>query len=173
MRRFVVLFALQVLLWALIGELNHALSSLHVYVFGGGLYVSYLALTQPLRPGLAVSLLGGLVCDAHAPVAFGTHLLLFAAAHLTVFRLRDRIPREDNLAAILVVLFTNFGMFLLLSFSQLHHAPLPAVTWPRLIADLVGSQILVVLVTPWFFALQARAVALADTLAALRAGRLG
>lgn len=173
MRRPVVLFATLVLLWTLVSELNHVLSSLHLWIFAGGLYVSYLALTQPLRPGLTVTLLAGLMCDAQAPVAFGTHLLLFAAAHAALFRLRDRIPREDNLAATLVALFANFALFLLLAFTQMPAVPAPAAISPRLIADLICSQVFVALATPWFFALQARAVALADTVAALRTDRSG
>lgn len=169
MRRSAVLFASLLLLWALVAELNHALSPLHVWIFAGGLYVGQVALRQSQRSGLALALLAGGVCDASTPVAFGTHALLFAAAQLVLFRLRDRIPREDALAATLVALFTNFALFLLLAFTQGHLAP--AGAWPRLLADLVCSQIFVALVTPWFFALQARAVALADTVAALRAGR--
>jgi cell shape-determining protein MreD len=169
MRRTLVLFATLLLLWALLAELNHALSPLHVWVFAGGLYVGHAALHQSQRGGLALALLAGCLCDAATPVAFGTHALLFTAAQLVVFRLRDRIPRQDNVAATLVALFTNFALYLLLAFTQGHQAP--AGAWPRLLADLVCSQVFVALVTPWFFALQARAVALADAFADLRAGR--
>jgi hypothetical protein len=173
MRRPLILFATLLLLWAIIAELNHALSGLHLYVFAGGLFVGYAALTQPMQSGLAATLLAALVCDANTPVAFGTHVILFAAAHLTVFRIRDRVPREDNIAAILLVLFTNFALFLLFSFTQIHAAAAPAAVWPRLIADLVCSQVFVALVTPWFFALQARALAWVEILIELRARRAG
>lgn len=173
MRRPLIQFACLLLLWAIVAELNHALSSLHAYVFAGGLFVSYAALTQPLRSGLAATLLAALVCDANTPVAFGTHVLLFAAAHLTVFRIRDRVPREDNIAAIILVLFTNFALFLLFSFTQIHASAAPAAVWPRLIADLVCSQVFVALVTPWFFALQAGALAWVETFLELRARRAG
>jgi rod shape-determining protein MreD len=173
MRRVLILFATLLVLWALVAELNHALSSLHMYLFAGGLFVSYAALHQPMREGLTATLLAALVCDANTPVAFGTHVLLFAAAHLTVFRLRDRIPREDNIAATILVLFTNFALFLLFSFTQVHSAAAPAAIWPRLIADLVGSQIFVALVTPWFFALQGRTLALVETMLEMRARRAG
>lgn len=173
MRRPLTLFATLVLLWAIIAELNHALSSLHLYVFAGGLFVGYAALMQPMRSGLIATLLAALVCDANTPVAFGTHVILFAAAHLTVFRIRDRVPREDNIAAIILVLFTNFAMFLLFSFTQIHASAAPAAVWPRLIADLVCSQVFIALVTPWFFALQARSLAWIETLIELRARRAG
>lgn len=161
MRRTAILFATALLLWTVVSQVNHALASLRVYVFAGGLYVAFAALTQPRRSGLAASLLAGLVCDATTPVAFGTHLLLFAAAHLTVFHIRDRVPRNDNIGAVTVVLLTNLALFLVFSFGQIHDSPAPAAVWPRLIADLVCSQVFLVLITPWFFALQSCALALA------------
>lgn len=164
MRRTLVLFATLLLLWALVAQVNHALSGLRVYLFAGSLFVAYAALTQPLRAGLAASLLAGLVCDANAPVAYGTHLVLFAAAHLLVFHVRDRVPRDDAIAAVLVALFANLGLFLVFSFTQLHGAPSPAAVWPRLLADLVCSQFFLALATPWFFALQQRALQLARVL---------
>lgn len=161
MRRTLVLFATLLLLWAMVAVLNDALSGLRVHVFAGGLFVAYAALHQPRRAGLAAVMLAGLVCDANAPIAFGTHLLLFAAAHVTLHHLRERLPREDNVAATVVVLFTNLTLFLVFSFSQIHASPAPAAIWPRLIADLLWSQVFLALVTPWFFALQAGSLALA------------
>ena len=161
MRRTLVLFASLLLLWAMVAVLNDALSEHRMYVFAGGLFVVYAALYQPRRAGLTAVMLAGLVCDAHAPIIFGTHLLLFAAGHLTLFHLRERIPRGDNVAAIVVVLFTNLTLFLVFSFTQIHASPAPAAIWPRLLADLVWSQVFLTLVTPWFIALQAAGMALA------------
>jgi rod shape-determining protein MreD len=140
---------------------NDLLASLRVYVFAGALFVVFAALTQPRRTGLIAVMLGGLICDANTPVIFGTHMLLFATAHFTLFHIRERVPREDNLSAIVVVLLTNLALFLVFSFIQLRDSPMAAAVWPRLIADLVCSQVFLVLVTPWFFALQAGALALA------------
>lgn len=161
MRRTIALSASLLLLWALVTQVNDALSGHRVYLFVGALFVAFSALTQPRRSGLAASMLGGLICDASTPVIFGTHMLLFVAAHLVLFHVRDRVTRDDNVAAIVVVLLTNLALFLVFSFSQLHGTPPPAAAWPRLIADLLCSQLFVVLVTPWFFALQAGALALA------------
>jgi rod shape-determining protein MreD len=161
MRRTLILLASLVLLWAMVAVLNDALSGHRMYVFAGGLFVAYAALHQPRRAGLTAVMLAGLVCDAHAPITFGTHLLLFAAGHLTLFHLRERVPRDDNIAAVVVVLFTNLTLFLVFSFSQIHASPAPAAVWPRLLSDLLWSQIFLTLVTPWFFALQAGGMALA------------
>lgn len=161
MLRILALFIPLVLLWAIVGEVNHALSGLRVYLFCGALFVAFAALLQPRRRGLAAVLLAGLMCDAATPVAFGTHLLLFAAGHAVVFRLRERLPREDTITQIIVVLLLNLALFLAFSFTQIHRSPAPASVWPRLIADLLCSQVFLTLITPWFFALQARMLALA------------
>lgn len=161
MRRTFVLFTTLVILWAGVTQMNHALTGVRVYLFTGALFVAFASLTQPRRSGLAAALLGGFICDANTPVTFGTHTLLFAAAHLTLFHIRERVPRNDNVSAIIVVLLTNLALFLVFSFSQIHDSPAPAAVWPRLIADLVCSQVFLGVITPWFFALQARSLVLA------------
>ena len=110
----------------------------------------------PLRDGIAAVMLAGLVCDASAPVRVGTHLLLFAAAHAVVFNIRDRLPRDETVARVIVALLLNLGLFLALSFALIGRGPAPGAVWPRLILDLVCSQVFIALVAPWFFALQAR-----------------
>lgn len=161
MRVFLVLVGCVYLLWALVSQLNHTLSGLRITLFAGGLFVAYAAVSQPLRLGLAVSLIGGLWCDANAPVWFGTHGLLFVLAHATLFHVRDRVPREDAAGAIVLVLLCNLALFLVFSFTQISASPAPGTAWPRLLFDLFCSQVFLALVTPWFFALQKRALALA------------
>ena len=87
-----------------------------------------------------------------------THLVLFVAAFAIVSHLRDRLPREDTVARVIVALLTNLALFLIFSFTQIGGSPSPAAAWPRLIADLVCSQIALALIAPWFFALQHRAL---------------
>jgi rod shape-determining protein MreD len=149
------------LLWALVAQANHELSGLRVYVFVGGLYVTYASLMLPWRAGLASIVLGALLCDASTPVAFGTHVILFAAAFAVLSHLRDRLPREDTVARVVIALLANLALFLLFSFTQIGGSPSPAAAWPRLIADLIASQIALALIAPWFFALQHRALLLA------------
>lgn len=149
------------LLWTVVAQANHALTGLRLYLFAGSLFVTFAALKLPLRPGLAASLLGGLICDASSPVTFGTHFLLFALAHAVIFHLRGRIPRDDTVARLIVLLLANLALFLLFSFIQISRSPAPAAAWPRLIADLAASQVFLTLVAPWFFALQHRSLVLA------------
>ena len=167
MRRLVTLSFTLLLLWAVVAEVNHFLSDARVYVFAGALFVVFAALTQPLRSGIFASCIGGLICDANAPVTFGLHLLLFAVAHATLFHLRDRVPRDDNIAAIIVALLTNLALFLVFSFTQFHRSPVAAGVGARLLIDLVCSQIFVALITPWFFALQARSIDISGQLTAV------
>lgn len=161
MRRTLVVCATLLLLWTLASQLNHLLSGWRVHVFVGALYIVHAALMLPRRTGLISSTFAGLVCDATTPVVFGTHLLLFVAAHATVVHLRDRLPREDTLGRVVITLLLNLGLFLVFSFTQIHHSPAPAAIWPRLLIDLLVSQVLLSLITPWFLALQARALVLA------------
>ena len=162
MRRLLILFAASLHLWTVVMLVNDALSSRQIYLFAGALFVTYAALSQPLRPGLFASLLAGLVCDAQAPVTFGTHLLLFAAAHLILFHVRERVPREDTISVVAVVLVVNLALFLVFSLTQIHAVPVASALWPRLVVDLICSQIFVGLITPWFFSLQSAALAMAQ-----------
>lgn len=161
MRRALVIAGALLLLWTVVAQANHSITGLHLYLFVGGLYVAFAALTQPLGPGLAASIMGGLWCDVTAPAGlFGTHALLFAAAHVSVFHVRDRIPRDETASRVVVALLTNLALFLVFSFSQVHLSPAPAEVWPRLLTDLVVSQLALSLLAPWFFALQARVLVL-------------
>lgn len=161
MRRTLVTFVTLLLLWVIVAQVNHLLAPAHVYLFAGGLFVAYAALQLPLRDGLAAVLLAGLLCDAGTPVRFGTHLLLFAAAHAILFNIRDRLPRDETVARVIVALLLNLALFLALSFALVGRIPAPGAVWPRLILDLVCSQVFIALVAPWFFALQARLLVLA------------
>jgi cell shape-determining protein MreD len=160
-RRILVLFGTLLLLWAIVAQFNHALTAVRVHVFVGALFVGPQALLQRMRTGLPVSLLGGLLFDATTPVVFGTHMVLFAAAHAAVHHMRDRLPRDDAAGRIVMLLLVNLGLFLVFSFTQIHRSPAPAAIWPRLLVDLLCSQIFLSLITPWFFALQQRALVLA------------
>lgn len=160
MRRSLALFLPLLLLWFLVTEVNHAVTGLRIYIFFGSLFITFAALMRPLRAGIAAAIFGGLICDANSPVPFGTHVLLFTAADVIIFNIRDRVPRDDTVARIFVALLANLALFLVFSFAQIGQSPAPAAAWTRLIADLVCSQIFLALIAPWFFALQTRALAL-------------
>jgi rod shape-determining protein MreD len=106
--------------------------------------------------------MGGMLCDASTPVAFGMHTLLFTAAHVFLFNVRDRVPRDETVGRVVIVLLTNLALFLVFSFIQITQFAAPATAWPRIIFDLVCSQVFLALISPWFFALQTRALGFVD-----------
>jgi len=161
MRGAVALFLTLYVLRALVAEANSALSGMHIWLFAGGLFVAYSALAMPFREGFAASVLGGLLCDAVTPVAFGTHAALFGAAHAVVYNARERLQRDETPVRVLVALLLNVALFIALTVVRLlmtHGAP---VAWPRILSDLVWSQLVLLLIAPWFFALQVRTLELA------------
>jgi len=157
--RPLVIFATLLVLWLILSELNHAVAPMHIYFWVGALFVTFAAIALPLRPGLIATILGGLLCDGTTAVPFGLHTLLFAAAHVVLFNLRDRVPREETAGRVLIALFANLALFLAFSFLQLSRWKSPGDVWPRLLFDLLCSQVLLVLIAPWFFALQSRSLA--------------
>lgn len=161
MRRALVIFVTLVLLWAVVAELNHALSPRHVYLWIGGLFMTYSALTLSFRAGLVGTLCAGMLCDASAPIPFGTHALLFAAAHVIIFNIRDRVPRDETVARVIIALLTNLVLFLVFSLFLITRFPSASTAWPRLGLDLLCSQLAIILIAPWFFALQSGALEVA------------
>ena len=161
MRGAVALFLTLCLLRGIVAEANSALSGMHIWLFAGGLFVTYAALKVSYRTGFVVTALGGLLCDAVAPVAFGTHAALFAAAHAIVYNARERLQREETSVRIAVTLLVNLGLFLALTFARMRLAHGIAAAWPRLLSDLAWSELAVLVAAPWFFALQLRTLELA------------
>lgn len=162
MRRTLILFLTQLLLWTVLAQINHALTGVRVYLFTGSLFITFIALTQPTRPGLACALLGGVLCDANAPASlFGLHTLLYVGGFLLIHHVRDRVPRDDTVGRIVVALLVNLALFLALSLLQIGRSPAPAAVWPRLLVDLFCSQIFLGLIARWFFSLQTQSLILA------------
>ena len=160
-RTAIVIFLAILLLWALVLQLNHFLAVWRVYLFVGGLLVTYAALRLSLRTGLLVTAGTGLVVEAGTGLTPGTQLVLLCAAHALIYHVRDRVPRDQTVTRVLIALLANLALFLLLSILLVGQGPAPAAVWPRLIFDLVCSQVFVALVAPWFFAFQERALELA------------
>ena len=161
MRRLLTLFGCALILWAIVSQLNHSLTPWRIHLFVGGLFVAMAALTQPLTAGILCSAGIGLVFDANAPVAFGTHLVLFCLAHVLVYRVRERVPRNDTVSRVTVAVLANLGVFLVFSFLQVLRTPGVSGIWPRALVDLLFSQVALTVIAPWYFALQARSLALA------------
>jgi len=174
MRRFdprwlIVLLANLLLGW-LTGLANNTLGgfsflwidymSVHLYL--GGLLVTYAALRLDPRSGLIATGFTALLADALAPVPFGTSLILYLLVHATVLYGRHRFPREGAVFAIVVALLANLFLFIALSFLLVGAGPRPATAWLRIFADLFFSQVAILVIAPWFIALQDQAMELAE-----------
>lgn len=159
MRRFLTLFVCNAVLWAIVTQFNHMLTGVRIHLFVGALFVTYAALTQPLGVGLWVSLLSGLVFDANTPVGFGTHMVLFGATHVVVFRVRERVARNETISRIVVAVLANLGLFLAFGLTRIGDLPVPSILWPRFFIELACSQVFLAFVAIWFFAFQTHALA--------------
>jgi cell shape-determining protein MreD len=158
MPAILVLAASALLLGFITGELNHGLAAWQLHLFAGGLAVTFAGLHFRRGAGLAVALLAGLAADAVSPVAFGTQAVLFGAAFLFVHQVRDRIPGDLVWPRLIVALIANLGIFLALSVLRTRFFPAAGPAWGRLFWDLACSQLLIILIGPWFLELQARAL---------------
>ena len=156
-----IIFGCCVVLWVCISQLNHYLAFAHISVFTGGLLVTFAALRLDFRAGWWSSLLIGLLIDASTSVSFGFHGLLFVATHVGVFNLRGRFPREETTFGVAVALLANLTLFVVITLSLLHRSPTPLDMLPRLALDLLASEVVVLLLAPWFFALQEHILELA------------
>jgi rod shape-determining protein MreD len=155
-RQWLLTFLSLLLLWAIVTQVNHYLAVWHLHLFAGALYVTFAALRLPARGGLLISALAGLICDANTAVPFGTHLILFTVAHALISKAHHRIPSEHPGTQLVIALITNFGLYAALASVMIVGTPLLGKMWPRMILDLLLSQLFLVLVGPWFFALQSR-----------------
>lgn len=167
--RWLIIFATTLLLWSLVGQVNHYLAPMGAFLSVGGLLVAFAALRLNLRNGLIATIMIALAVDAVEPVPtigrhllYGPHLLLFTAAHALIFSLRTRFPREETVFGVVTALLANLGLSLGISFiyaGPAAHFASGAFSF-RLLADLGWSELFILAVAPWFFALQRRALEL-------------
>ena len=166
--RWLVVFLANLLLWSLLGIANHYLSrfsflwidycSFHLSI--GGLFVVYPALRLSSKHGWITIALTGLMMDALQPVPFGTNMILLGLVYATLLYGRQRFPREGSIFGIVVALFSNLFLIICLSFMLIGASPRPAEAWMRVFGDLIASQLTILLITPWFLALQDRSMEL-------------
>ena len=160
--RWLIVTLANVLLWWLTGLANHYVAGFAVHFYLGGLLIAYAALRLDPKSGLIVTVLTGLMVDALEPVPFGTSLVLYSLVHVTVLYGRQRFPREGAIFGIVVALLANLFLFIALSFLLVGANPRPGNAWLRIFADLFFSQVAIMLVAPWFIALQDRAMERAE-----------
>jgi len=160
--RWLVVLLANLLLWWLVGTANNYLSSfsflwldycsVHLYV--SGLFVVFSALRLSSKQGWIAVLLTGLMTDAVEPVPFGTSMFLLGLVYATLLYGRRRFPREGSIFGIVLALFANLFLMIALSFLLVGANPSPGEAWLRIFVDLLASQLVILLITPWFLALQ-------------------
>lgn len=160
--RWLIVTLANLLLWWLTGLLNHYIAGLSVHLYLGGLLVAYGALRLDPRSGFTATFFTALFVDSLEPVPFGTSLFLFSLVHGVVLFGRHRFPREGTIFAIVVALLLNLFLVIALSFLLVGAGPRPAAAWMRIFGDLLFSQLALVIVGPWFIALQNRTMELAE-----------
>ncbi len=160
--RWLIVTLANLLLGWLTGLANHYAADFAVHFYLGGLLIAYAALRLDPKQGLIATVLTGLMVDVLEPVPFGTSLLLYSMVHVTVLYGRQRFPREGAVFGIVVALLANLFLFIALSFLLVGANPRPASAWLRIFADLFFSQGAILLVAPWFLALQDGAMELAE-----------
>ncbi len=114
----------------------------------------------PFRAGLSVDSPRWTAVRCQHPRQVSAHILSCSRrAFAVITHLRDRLPRGRHRGACHhrparePRALSDF-----LVHPNLGGSPSPAAAWPRLIADLVCSQVFLALIAPWFFALQHRAL---------------
>lgn len=160
LRQSAVLLLGSFVLWVLVMQANHALAPWQVRLWLGGLLLAPAALAADYRAGAAAMFLIGLAIDATAPVWFGTHAFVLLAGHATLYSVRGRFARDETTPRILAALLANLATIivfaLLVGFSR---PDAPMSNAGRLLVDLISSQLVLAVITPWYFAFQERLLA--------------
>jgi len=160
--RWLIILLANLLLWWLVALANNYLANWSVHLYLGGLVVVFSALRLDPRHGLAATLLTGLCYDALEPVPFGASMILLGLVHATLVYGRQRFPREGAVFGIVVALLANLFLIIALSFLLIGASPRPGDAWLRIFVDLLASQLVILVVTPWFLELQNQALAWAQ-----------
>jgi rod shape-determining protein MreD len=151
-RWLLVLLANLLLIW-LAGLANHHLAPYALSIYVCGLFVPYAALKLDYRHGFLATALSGLAFDALTPAPFGAHLVLLGFVHAVLLYGRRRFPRDEPIFATVVALLANLFLILALTTLVIGENPRPAGAWLRVFVDLIVSQLVIALVTPWFMGL--------------------
>lgn len=171
MRRVAVIFLTHLMLWALVGGLNHALAGWQVRLFAGGLFVTFPALCMGRFEGLLCSMLAGLLFDAAAPLPFGQTAVLFGVAHCLMLWLRPRLSVDEPLMQGFVAALAGTVLYMAKLATLSGGMPVVPRLWLRFGTELGASALLAAIAAPWFFSLQDRALLLLTREGRRRAAR--
>lgn len=139
------------------GQINHHLAHTPliggtVYLFTVGLPVAFAALRLSLGQGLATTLATTLLAEAGLPLGHGVIILPAVACICLTHALRVNFNRLNPSSAIVVTLAIN--LVLMVGITLATRVSTPADYWGRMAADILLSQVVVALLTGWFFSAQ-------------------
>ncbi len=157
--RWVLVLLANLLLILLAGEVNHYLSPLALHIYLGGLLLTFGMLRLQLRQGFLANGITALVLDALNPLDFGFTFLLIMTCHTAIFSIRGQFDRESLRSNLLIALALNLVLMIALGLASSGNATNTSVLWSRIVADSALSTVAVLLVGPWFFALQKSSLA--------------
>lgn len=158
--RWIIPFAANLLLFMIAGEANHYLAPHGLSIVIAGLALPMAGLRLSLRPGLLAMVLTGLALDSLGPTAFGASSALLVAGLLILHAIRHRLAREGATAHVIVALLTNLVIFVTQPMFSGGLSAYAASTVLRVLTDLVSSQLILIVLSLWFFSLQERALVL-------------
>ncbi len=161
-----------ILLWAITAQINHYLAVWHLNLFTGGLMISYAALRFRSRIIWRIALPLGLWIDAASAAPFGMHAALFLLAGIIIHKLRGRKPRTDAVFSVIVAVLANAALFIAVAAVFAIRGPVQTGIVFTLLLNFMLSSAFVLLVAPWYFALQTRALELAGIDAHMQLGQI-
>ncbi|MDX2187722.1 MAG: hypothetical protein SFV32_12370 [Opitutaceae bacterium] len=132
-------------------EINHAFASAALSVFTFGLPLAFAALRLDFTSGWRSVICLGLMADALAPVRFGLHALLYLVIFLLIFRVRQRVPREENLVGTVISILATVVVHAAFTLNYIWYGPTPGRLMSRVLMEAGLSSLLVALVAPWYF----------------------
>ncbi|HLS27854.1 MAG TPA: hypothetical protein VK041_04335 [Opitutales bacterium] len=157
--RWLLVLLANLLMIALVAEINHYLAIFSVHIFLGGLLLAFGVLRLRLRQGLIANGITALVLDSLNPLPFGQTFFLLLTCHTIVFSLRGHLPRENIRSGTLIAAGMNLAIFLTLTLLNIGGQLNNSSYWQRIFVDGTISTFALFLIAPWFLSLQKTALA--------------
>jgi len=157
--RWVMVLVANLCLIVLSAEVNHYLAPLALHVYPGGVLLVFGILHLRLRQGLMANGITALVLDAINPLTFGYTFLLMVTCHVVLYSVRGQFARDSVKSNFLVALGLNLVLIIAFGIAASGGVPDASAFWGKIITDSTISVAVILLVLPWFLALQKAALA--------------
>ncbi len=138
-------------------EFNSSLAPLAIYLIVGGIFTVYPAFQLKLIAGLPVVLLTGAIWDAATPGTFGLHMFALGAIFMILHRLRHRFRSRRTFHLAVVSCEANLVLIVILGLWYIPGTAL-ATYGLRFALETLLSEVVVFLLSYWFFDLQEKCV---------------